>query len=67
MAHQRGPFLPAAAVVRYGKSEAGGGGSIVSTQGPINSYVDLQGDYRSLYLTPRFSDFGKKVQLIWNL
>ena len=33
-------------LILLGKSEAGGG-SIVSTQIPINSYVNLQGDFIS--------------------
>ena len=52
--------------------EVGGGGAIVSTKRPTNSYINLQGDF--LYRAEIFyighvkiSDFGKKVQLIWNL
>ena len=51
--------------ILLGKSEAGGG-SIALTQRPINSYVNLQGDF--IYIgRVKFSDFGKKGQLIWNL
>ncbi len=57
--------------ILLGKSEAGGG-SIASTQRPINSYVNLQGDFiphAKIFFIGREknSDFGKKVQLIWNL
>ena len=50
--------------ILLGKSEAGGG-SIVSTQRPTNSYVNLQGDFlhraEIFYIGHvKISDFGKK-------
>ena len=50
---------------------SGGRGSIVSTQRPTYSYVNLQGDFlhraEIFYIWKKISDFGKKVQLIRNL
>ena len=51
--------------ILLGKSEAGGG-SIASTQRPINSYVNLQGDFiphaEIFYIgrVKKISNFGKK-------
>ena len=73
MAHHEDRFcrrLPWSEFIR--EVGSGGGGSIALTQRPINSYVSLQGDFlhraEIFYIgRVKISDFGKKVQLIWNL
>jgi hypothetical protein len=72
MAHHEDRFCRRRPWSDFIREVGSGGGSIASTQRPTNSYVNLQGDFlhraEIFYIGHvKISDFGKKVQLIWNL